>query len=285
MDERVSVIMPCYNDGKYIQEAVDSVLSQTYPKIELIIVDDGSDDPDTCNILERLSNNSSIHVLHANHGGPAAARNKAIDCAKGKYILPLDADDKIHPAYIEKAVEAIQSRPDVGIVYCKAELFGERSGPWHLDDFSIGKMLVRNQIFVSALFYKDDWKKSGGFSEQLTAGIEDYDFWLSLLELGKTACRLNETLFYYRIKPQSRTKKFEDNAEAVEHSYSFIYEKHKRLYDDHIQEYVCELRQELNRVERENRALRRGISFINKLNKNPIIHKISVWMKERLSYI
>ena len=98
--EKVSVIMPCYNDGRYIEEAVESVFTQTYPDIELIVIDDGSDEQETLDVLERLRD--KIILLKTDHVRPAGARNYGIERASGKYILPLDSDDRIDKTYIEK---------------------------------------------------------------------------------------------------------------------------------------------------------------------------------------
>ena len=101
--ELVSVIMPCYNDGQYIEEAIGSIKNQTYSNWELIIIDDGSDDEKTINIIDNI-NDERITILNTNHLRPAGARNYGISQAKGKFILPVDSDDKIEPVYIEKAI-------------------------------------------------------------------------------------------------------------------------------------------------------------------------------------
>ena len=282
MNELVSVVMPCYNDSKYLKEAVDSVLGQSYPNVELIIIDDGSDDAATLADLKELAEKDNVRVLFADHGGPSAARNFGIAQANGSYILPVDSDDRIAPDYIAKAVPVLQSDDNIGIVYCRAELFGERSGPWDLGDFSMARMLVRNQIFVSALFRKADWQAVGGFAEQYKSGIEDYDFWLSILELGRSVVRLDEVLFFYRIKPVSRTTKLTDDQSQAEQMTKEIYSRHKALYEKHSAEYIEALRQEISRLEAENNALRKSLSFISKLNKNPLIHKLSVWIKGKM---
>ena len=282
MNELVSVVMPCYNDSKYLKEAVDSVLGQSYPNVELIIIDDGSDDAATLADLKELAKKDNVRVLFADHAGPSAARNFGIAQASGTYILPVDSDDKIAPDYIAKAVPVLQSDDNIGIVYCRAELFGERSGSWDLGDFSMAQMLVRNQIFVSALFRKADWQAVGGFAEQYKSGIEDYDFWLSILGLGRSVVRLDEVLFFYRIKPVSRTTKLTDDQSQADQMTKEIYSRHKALYEKHSAEYIEALRQEISRLEAENNALRKSLSFISKLNKNPLIHKLSVWIKGKM---
>ena len=99
----VSVVMPCYNDGPYIEEAVDSLRKQTWTNLELIIIDDGSDDGETVQMIEQTPFPRK-KILHTSHIGPAAARNKGISEAEGGFILPLDADDTIDETYIQKAM-------------------------------------------------------------------------------------------------------------------------------------------------------------------------------------
>ena len=187
--------MPCYNDGKYIMEAIDSIGKQTYQNWELIIVDDGSDDEETKQIINEIQN-PKIKVFHTEHLRPARARNYGIQKAEGKYILPVDSDDRIHEEYMEKAVKKIESNSQIGVVYCKAELFGEKNGPWNLPDYSFEQMLLDNIVFVTALFYKSDWEKVGGFNTSMAQGMEDYDFWLSILSIGREIYQIPEALFF-----------------------------------------------------------------------------------------
>lgn len=240
----VSVIMPCYNDGQYLQAAVDSLRSQTYPDVELIVIDDGSDDEVTLPLIQSLDF-PRLQVLHTKHIGPAAARNCGIAAAKGEYILPLDADDTIEPTYIQRGVEVLQRRPGVGVVYCHADLFDGMTGPWALPDYSLETELLDNCIFVTALFRKADWEAVGGFCEDFRAGMEDYDFWLSLLELGREVHQLPETLFHYRIKPQSRTTRFNKSYADVQETYVRLYQRHRALYARHMDEYCMALRRNL----------------------------------------
>lgn len=227
--KKVSVIMPCYNDGEFIRQAVESVFAQTYPCIELIIIDDGSD-ISTKRILEEISNETGCLLLESGHKGPSEARNVGIRKANGEYILPLDADDEILPTYIEKAVQLMEEHPDAGAVYCYAELFGEEEGRWELPDYSFERMLVGNIVFVTALFRKEDWEAVGGFKTNMEHGLEDYDFWLSLLERNKTIHQLPEVLFRYRKKKKSRTTRLNDDKDNVRQAYGTIYENHKKFF-------------------------------------------------------
>lgn len=240
----VSVIMPCYNDGKYIAESVASLSGQTYSNLELIIIDDGSDDPETVAALDKIAF-PKLKVLHTNHVGPAGARNCGIAQAKGVYILPLDADDTIDPSYIAKAVAVMEMRPEVGIVYCKADQFGERTGLWDLPDYSLKMELLDNIIFVTALFRKKDWEEVGGFCTDYANGMEDYDFWLTLLQKGCEVYQIPEVLFHYRIKAVSRTTRFQDSLQNTQDTYLQLYERHRELYRKYMDLFVPEIRRVL----------------------------------------
>lgn len=271
--EKVSVIMPCYNDGKYIMEAIDSIVKQTYPDWELIIVDDGSDDEETKTIINEIQN-PKIKVFHTEHLRPAGARNYGIQKAEGTYILPVDSDDRIHEEYMEKAVKMIESNPRIGVVYCKAELFGEKSGSWNLPDYSFKHMLLDNIVFVTALFYKSDWEKVGGFNTSMAQGMEDYDFWLSILGLEREICQIPEVLFYYRIKPVSRTTNFQDNCVQVQNTYQQIYYNHKEFYQKHYDEYALVLRDALIEQIFIRRKYEERWEKISKMVSYPVIGNI-----------
>jgi glycosyltransferase involved in cell wall biosynthesis len=253
--------MPCHNDGAYLNESISSVTTQTYPNWELILINDGSTDPETNYIIDTLKI-PNLTVLHTSQDGPAQARNLGIETAKGIYILPLDADDKIDPSYIAKAVSAMEKNEYLGAVYCFADLFGEKSGVWDLPRYSLDKMLLDNIVFVSALFRKSDWLTVGGFCIDFMHGMEDYDFFLSLLQLGKDIYQIPETLFYYRIKPASRTTTFTGNTQAVLDTYKMLYVRHKALYEKHMDIYCLEMRRALLKSIAELKALSENASAI-----------------------
>lgn len=236
--------MPCYNDGAYIKEAVGSVLDQTYNDLEIIIVDDGSDDDYTKEVIDKLPD-EKIKVYHTKHLRPAGARNYGIQMATGEYILPVDSDDRIEPTYIEKAVKILKDNPQIGVVYCEADLFGERSGKWDLPPYSFETMLLDNIVFVTAMFYKADWEKVGGFNTYMDSGMEDYDFWLSILAMGKEIYQIPEILFHYRIKKISRTTQFLDNSVQVKEIYNRLYDNHEEFYLKNAGQYAKILRNAL----------------------------------------
>ncbi len=272
--EKVSIITPCYNDGKYIEETIHSILSQTYKNWEMIIIDDGSEDNETIDILKKVELIDNIQVIKTNHVGPAEARNIGIKHSCGEFILPVDADDLIDNTYIEKAVQQMNNNNNIGIVYCHADLFGIKTGPWELPEYSIDKMLIDNIIFVSALFRKSDWEQVGGFKSNMEHGMEDYDFWLSIIELGREVYQLPEVLFHYRVKESSRTTKFHKNIENVKETYKTIYIQHKVLYEKYRDKYAIVLRDTLIEFIFMNRAYSESIAVIEKLKRIPFLEYI-----------
>jgi glycosyltransferase involved in cell wall biosynthesis len=228
----VSVIIPCYNHGQYLDDAVESVLRQTYEDFEIIVINDGSTDERTNELLKTYEK-PKTRILHTTNQGLASARNSGITEARGRYILPLDADDRIGVEYLEQAVKMLDANPQIGIVYCKAEFFGAASGEWKLPPYSLERMMGDNIIFCSSLFRKDDWRRVDGYDPRMKYGWEDYEFWLSLLELGVGVYRIDKTLFYWRIRPDSMSRSM--SKEDRTYSFKLIFEKHKALYENNVE--------------------------------------------------
>ena len=223
----VSVIMPCYNMGEYIGEAIDSVINQYYLNFELIIINDGSDDPFTKDLLCKISL-EKIKVIHISRTGLSSARNHGISHSSGKYILPLDADDKISKTYITDAVNILENKSDVGIVYGTSFFFGEKEGKQQLDVFDYNKMLFSNQIYCSAFFRRSDFDKISGYDIHMKYGWEDWEFWLSILELGVSVDFIDKPCFFYRIRSNSMVRSMTD--EQMIYLRRRIYERHSNLY-------------------------------------------------------
>lgn len=201
MKPLVSVIVPLYNAAPFIGEALESIIASTYQPIEIVVVDDGSTDNSLRVAQAFVDSHPQVRVLHQANAGVSAARNHAIREAKGEYILPVDADDRISATFIEHAVAAFTD--EVRVVGCKAAFFGERQGEWRLPAFSPALLARKNMIPISSLFRRADWERVGGFCEE-DIFREDWDFWLSLMELGGTYVRLDETGLFYRVTSGSR---------------------------------------------------------------------------------
>lgn len=229
---RVSVVIPCYNQGQYVYDAVQSVLRQNYDSLEIVIVDDGSTDRATVEALNAY-NSPVIRVLRTVNQGLSCARNNGIAIARGQYILPLDADDTIAGEYISRAVAVLDANPHVGIVYGEAVFTGAASGKWNLPPASLQRMLTRNVIFHAAFFRRSDWEKTGGYNPNMRYGLEDWDFWLSLLEQGCSIVQLDGIVYHYRIAVTSMTTRLRSKLSHSLYSYMRLMLNHKKLYTQH----------------------------------------------------
>lgn len=247
----VSVVIPSYNQSTYLSETVRSILASDYSLLEIIIVNDGSTD-ETHTVGKDLALlHPQITYLSQSNAGPSVARNNGISIAKGKYILPLDGDDLISPGYISAAVKVLDSRPDVKVVYCQAEKFGAKNGKWKLKPFSLENLALDNMIFVSAMYRKSDWKKIGGYAEEMTWGYEDWEFWISMLKEGGKVVQLPFVGFYYRTSPTSRRKSVKK--EGKRKTIAFLNGKHK----DFLYQYLDgPLRSSRTHSKKINRILR-----------------------------
>ncbi len=274
----VSIVIPCYNAGAFLDETIQSALAQTFEQLEVILVDDGSTDSATMELIARAPWRRT-RVLRQENMGPSAARNAGIRVARGEFILPLDADDKIDPTYVAKAVAILKDQPGVGIVYCKAMKFGKESGTWELPAYTLREIVIDNVIFCSALFRKTDWEVVGGYNERLRKGMEDYDFWIKLIHIGKSVHQIDEHLFYYRILDSSRTTGFMSDASVVAATYAEIYRANSDFFANHAAimfEHRLELYKELSHLRLRYRRVE-GL-----LSRHPWLMKFARWMNSML---
>ena len=160
MKPLVSVIVPLYNAAPYIGEALESIIASTYRPIEVIVMDDGSKD-DSRTIAEAFAKaHPEVTVMHQPNAGASAARNRAIRASHGEYILPVDADNKIHPLYIEEAQAVLEKQPEVRVVSCRAEFFGAKTGEWITPQFSKELLARKNMIDTCAMYRRADFDRT-----------------------------------------------------------------------------------------------------------------------------
>ena len=242
----ISIIVPCYNQAKYLSEALQSVLEQTYDHWECIIVNDGSPDDTEQIVQEWVKKDSRFKYIYKENGGLSSARNEGITIAEGKFILPLDADDKIGVNYLSLAIDVFQKNSEVKVVYCQAEKFGKETGLWILPNFSLSQLCRENMIFCSAFYRKKDWQLVGGYDLNLIHGIEDWEFWISILKKGGAVKQINEVCFYYRVKQISMVKKLD--YQKFKFSYDYLNAKHVDLF---IQEFgsFYQMQEEIKKID------------------------------------
>lgn len=195
----VSIIIPCYNYGIYLEEAVGSALNQTYKNIEVIIINDASTDPFTIKILKDLEHCQNITIIHhkKNKGLPST-RNTGVKASGGKYILPLDADDTIDPMTVEKTTHVLENNSDLGFVYTGTRFFGDINDSYIPPKYSFYTLLYHNIVSPTSLFRKEAWEQVGGYNEEFIYGYEDWEFWINLAKHGWHGFLIDEPLFNYR---------------------------------------------------------------------------------------
>jgi glycosyltransferase involved in cell wall biosynthesis len=200
----ISIIVPCYNQAQYLDECLQSVMNQTFQDWECIIVNDGS--PDKTKEIAKIWTKKDIRFIYLKkvNGGISSARNAGISIAKGEFILPLDADDKINIQYVELALKEFEKDKDLTLVYCNAYRFGLKNDVLKLTPFTLQNLAKENVIFCSGIFRKIDFLKLKGYDINMVFGIEDWEFWISLLKDGAKVLKLDYFGFYYRIKLVSR---------------------------------------------------------------------------------
>jgi glycosyltransferase involved in cell wall biosynthesis len=197
---KVSIYIPAYNAEKYIKEAVDSALNQTFKDLEVVIVDDGSTD-NTAKILEdTYSSNKRVTWITQNNQGISAASNKAISLCRGYLIGQLDSDDRLKPDAVEKLLPYFDNH-QVGCVYACYEVIDkesefEREG-WNYKNFSRERLMCGMIIHHFRMFRKRDWRRSFGFDKNLTNAV-DFDFFLKLSEVSDFV-HVNDVLYDYRL--------------------------------------------------------------------------------------
>lgn len=245
-DTRVSVVIPCYNHGKFLGEAIDSVLASDFNRHEIIVINDGSTDPYTIGVFKemerRFSRDRRVSIIHQENAGLPAARNAAIKAARGEYILPLDADNKIRPHYMSKAVEVLDKNKKIGVVYAYAELFGEKTGVWTFQPFDSQKLLLENLVEACSVFRKKIWEQCDGYDAAMTIGYEDWDLWISAMEKGWGFHLIEEVLFDYRVRKNSMASNcnIRDNHRQI---IKYICEKHKETYLKNLSHIISDIRE------------------------------------------
>jgi glycosyltransferase involved in cell wall biosynthesis len=198
----VSIVIPCYNPTDFLRETIDSVLAQTHPPTEVIMVNDGTDKPGARDLLRSLVPRVTRCIDQANLGLPAA-RNAGFRAATGKYVLPLDADDRIAPSFVAECLAAIQAHPEAAFVYTDYRVFGDTAYVERLGEYNLYNLVGRNAIVYASLIRRADWELVGGYDESLRLGYEDWDFWLRLGERERFGYHLKRALFHYRKSGRS----------------------------------------------------------------------------------
>ena len=234
----LSVVIPYFNLGKYIGEAVKSVFESNYKHIELIIVDDGSSDPDSIKELEKLQDNPAIKIIRQPNQGLANARNTGAKAAKGDFLTFLDADDLVHADYYVKAIRTLSQKDNVHFAGCWVKYFGGSGGGWPSFTPVFPYLLFHNMINSSSLVYKRaSFCRCGLNDPSFIYGMEDYESVISMMANGCYGIVLPELLFYYRVRKDSMSRSF--NESNQKYLYELIARKHEGVLKQYAADIFC----------------------------------------------
>ncbi|MEN6568921.1 MAG: glycosyltransferase family 2 protein [Rikenellaceae bacterium] len=228
----VSIIIPCYNQARYLIKTINSVFNQSYQNWECIIINDGSTDNTKEIALDLTKRDKRVHFINQVNQGVCVARNNAIKKSKGKYILCLDADDLISPNFLVETVKLLEENDDIKVATSTVYFFGRRKGKLVPKSYSLEILLAQNQLVITSLFRRSDFNRIGGFSNSMSEGFEDWDFWIRMIkDGGKIECA-EDAIFYYRLLRSSRNSNIDNDKES---RLRFkLWDNHKELYSKYF---------------------------------------------------
>ena len=193
----VGIVIPCFDQGPFLEEALISIFEQTFPYFEVVVVDDGSRDAETIAILDKLDWPRTRMIRHDNRG-PAAARNTGMGLTRAPFVVPLDADDELAPDFLAELVNALDRHPEAAYAHCWAELFGDQRTLFATRPFNRYQVLLSNPIIGCVVMRRHAWEQVNGYDESMIGGHEDWELWIRLLRVGWGETVVRRPLFRYR---------------------------------------------------------------------------------------
>lgn len=238
-DPLVSIIIPCYNMGTLLAETVESVEKVYTPGLhEVIIIDDGSTDSVTLDVLDNIKGHQ---IIRKKNEGLARARNTGISLSKGEFLIFLDSDNLLTDGYLTKGIEVLKQHPEVDIVYGESEIFGESGGFWFTKSFDLQTLMCYNYIDACSLVRKKIFDELGGFDPDMPAqGMEDWEMWLRAAFSGKKFYYMEDvTIQKYRVRADSMIRKVDKKKrDAI---FEYLQKKHPTFLNyDGISDFYFE---------------------------------------------
>lgn len=226
-EPKVSIIVAVYKKEDYIASTLESIASQSYRNLEVIIINDGSPDrcPAICESFSR-SNEKFIYISKSN-SGVIDTRNIGLSIASGDLVIAFDADDIMPADFIEKIVSFSNTHPEAAVLAPGAVAIGDRSGPITFPSLELPAFLTRNAIPNSSAFRRSSLSTIPGYNPNMKHGLEDWDFWLYFVEHNMKIMRVPDAFYYYRVAAGSRNNMSPRQRAALKRQ---IYENHEDLY-------------------------------------------------------
>lgn len=199
MSPLVTIVIPTHQHGRFIGQAIESALAQTYRETEIVVVDDGSTD-DTASVVARYP----VRLITQAQAGVCEAANRGLAVASGSYVMRLDGDDVLMPTYVEEMVAALEKDPAAGFAYTDFAYFGSKRGEYRAAEFDAERLAETNYIHASALMRREAFRRAGGYRQDLAdSRCEDWDLWLTFAESGIRGVHVGKALLRYRQRGRS----------------------------------------------------------------------------------
>jgi glycosyltransferase involved in cell wall biosynthesis len=221
----ITVVIPCFNHGRFLLESVERALGQEGGPPRVIVVDDGSTDEETIHALDEVP--AEVRVIRQENAGVSAARNAGFENSDSDLLLMVDADDRLTPDALDVLRPPLEANPDVGYCYGLMKLIGAWSGVLRFPDFDPYILLHRSIAGAQlGLVRRRCWEDAGGFDPAI-GGYEDWDFCLSALEKGWRGLQIDRVTHEYRKHERSGN---EEHRRRYRHVYRQIRAKHADLF-------------------------------------------------------
>jgi glycosyltransferase involved in cell wall biosynthesis/GT2 family glycosyltransferase len=198
--ELVSAVIPAYNPAPFVEETIESILKQTHPHTEIILVDDGSDKPESLQLLVEMEGRGipNLRVVHQENRGLAGARNTGFRHARGEYVVPIDADDRLEPEMMATCLAELKAHPEAGFCYFDYHVFGDTNYIERPGAYNFYRLLEENFMACCIFVRRGVWESIGGYDEWHRWGYEDWSFFLNLGKNGYFGRYIERPLFGYR---------------------------------------------------------------------------------------
>ncbi len=230
----ISVVIPYYNLGKTLPETIESIKQSTYKNYEIIIVNDGSTDEESIEVLKNYENDPEIRIIHIENQGLANARNVGAESAKGEFVAFIDADDKIDKTFYQKSIDILHQYTNVSYVYSWVKYFEGSEAVWPTFNTHIPYLLCANMLAAYAVIRKNDFLNFGKNRIKMEYGMEDYDGWVSLAEHGCLGVSIPELLNLYRVRKDSMSRAF--NKKMRIYLYQVSRDGHEKIFEKYAKE-------------------------------------------------
>jgi glycosyltransferase involved in cell wall biosynthesis len=225
----VSVIVPCFNHGRYLTGCIESILEQDYPELEVIVIDDASTEDSTLAVLAELETGKRVSVLRQpENAGPSAARNRGIEAARGRYVLPVDSDNLLMAGAVASLVAQLQAAGEqVGFIYPNCQYFGTRDDYFQPPSYNLFLLMEGNFCDTCSLIDRAVFDAGIRYPEHILLGHEDWDFALTLAARGVWGEPAREPTLLYRKEGFTRSDAVEYARDAFHEG---VAQRHPELF-------------------------------------------------------